>query len=409
TDQFGLRNADIDVTFTSLRMGYQVDPEEQPITLNRNVSQRDIDYDDLTRTHKVVIDVLAGHIDRDQARQEVARISSTGHWVPRWGVVVGSGVTGGGVAMLLGAGVLITAVAALASLVIEVMLRELRRRRLPMFYRQLAGGMFASLLAVGIAAVDPDTNPSRLITATIVLLLAGIGFMGAIQDALSGFYLTSSARMLEVVMATIGLIAGVAIGIALAPMVGVSLGPVQPGAYGLADAPVLLLGSAISGAAFAFTSYAPPRSLVVIAFLAALGEAVYTSIQLPGLSRSWSAGCAAFVIGLLSYSLAGRVKVPPLVVVVPALVPILPGLSIYRALSLMAANESRGVVALVGAAAVTISLAAGVILGEYLAQPLKRNARKIENRLSGPRMVGVLHGQWRRPGGRREDRSSAET
>ena len=39
-----------------------------------------------------------------------------------------------------------------------------------------------------------------------------------------------------------------------------------------------------------------------------------------------------------------------------------------------------------------IALAAGVILGEYVAQPLRRNARRIEDRLSGPRMVGVMHG-----------------
>jgi hypothetical protein len=32
-----------------------------------------------------------------------------------------------------------------------------------------------------------------------------------------------------------------------------------------------------------------------------------------------------------------------------------------------------------------------VILGQYLAQPLKREAHRLETRLSGPRMVGPLH------------------
>ena len=43
-----------------------------------------------------------------------------------------------------------------------------------------------------------------------------------------------------------------------------------------------------------------------------------------------------------------------------------------------------------------MALAAGVILGQYMASPLKREARRLETRLSGPRMVGLL----RRPGSR---------
>jgi hypothetical protein len=31
-----------------------------------------------------------------------------------------------------------------------------------------------------------------------------------------------------------------------------------------------------------------------------------------------------------------------------------------------------------------------VILGEYIAQPLKREARRLEDRLAGPRLVGPL-------------------
>jgi hypothetical protein len=43
-----------------------------------------------------------------------------------------------------------------------------------------------------------------------------------------------------------------------------------------------------------------------------------------------------------------------------------------------------------GAAAIAIALASGVILGEYVAQPLNREARRLEQRLSGPRLVGPL-------------------
>ena len=72
---------------------------------------------------------------------------------------------------------------------------------------------------------------------------------------------------------------------------------------------------------------------------------------------------------------------PPLVVAVSAIVPFLPGLSIYRGLTLLADGGylvSQGILALMTAISVAIALASGVILGEYVAQPLKREARKLE-------------------------------
>src|SRR3954454_10367816 len=153
THHLGLRNADIDVTFTLLRMSYQVDPEEMPVLLTRNVTQRDIDYDDLTRTQELVNDILEDRVDVAQARARVARLNSTGHWLPRWAVVAGSGVVGGGVSLILGGGVVVTSVAAIAGVLITLLMRMLNRQRWPMFYQQIAGGMLATVLALITAAV----------------------------------------------------------------------------------------------------------------------------------------------------------------------------------------------------------------------------------------------------------------
>ena len=59
------------------------------------------------------------------------------------------------------------------------------------------------------------------------------------------------------------------------------------------------------------------------------------------------------------------------------------------------------------AASVALALAAGVILGEYVAQPLRREARRVESRLAGPRLVGPVHVLGRRGRTRRQRRDSA--
>ncbi len=396
TRHLGLRNADIDVTFTLLRMSYQDDPDEMPVLLTRNVSTRDIDYDDLTRVQTLISDVLSDRLTPAEARAEVARVNSTGHYLPKWAIVLGHGAVGGGIAVILGGGVVVTVAATLASILVTLLTRTMNRQRWPMFYQQTAGGLLATLLALGTTVLDPRLDVSLVITANIVMLLSGIGFMGAIQDALSGFYLTSGARIIEALLATSGLIAGVSAGIALAPRLGISLAYVTPGDTGLGVPTVVLAGAVVAAVAFAFTCYAPWRALPAIAFTTLLAHVVFLLVSDPDSTMPWAAACAAVVIGAVSYSIAGRFEVPPLVVVVPALVPMLPGLLIYRGLSFMSAGDSQGILLLTNAAATTIALAAGVILGEYAAQPIKRNVRRVESRLAGPRMVGVLHGHLSR-------------
>ena len=274
------------------------------------------------------------------------------------------------------------------------------RRRLPFFYRQVAGGGVATIIAVAVGATWPELDPSLVVTANIIMLLAGIGFMGALQDALTGFYVTAGARLTEALLATAGIIAGVSGGLTLADVAGVDVGRLVPGAANLKDISVMALGGAIAAAAFAFASYAPRRSLAPIGLVAAVAMVIARSGDLSGVSRTWPTAIAAFFVGLVSYTVAGRLRVPPLVVVVPAIVPMLPGLSIYRGLSLLTEGgvaTSQGLLAIITAASVAIALASGVILGEYVAQPLKREAHRLESRLAGPRLVGPLRIRSARP------------
>jgi uncharacterized membrane protein YjjP (DUF1212 family) len=385
----GLRGVSADVTFTSLRMTYQASFDEPALIQMRQVTHRDIDYEDLTMVDQLVTDLLGGVIDRDEARSQMARIVSSGHRLPRWAVTVGFGVIGAGVGMLLGGDWIVIAIAGIAAVGVDVLQRSMNRRRLPAFYQQVAGGMLATLVAVGAAATDVPVEPSLVVTACIIMLLAGINFMGAIQDALTGFPLTAGARILEALLATAGVISGVSGGLTVGRMLGVNLGRLDPGYASWGALPWMTLGAGICAGAFAFASYAPVRSVVPIALIGAMAEFLYYLSQDRDFGRAWGSAIAAVAIGLVSYSVAGWVRVPPLVVVVSAIVPLLPGLSIYRGLSLLASG-GNGILSLITAAGVAISLASGVILGEYIAQPLRREARKLETRLAGPRLVGPL-------------------
>lgn len=397
--QLGLRRPDIDITFTSLSMTYQTNPEEPIAFASRQVKQRDIDYADLTQVDHLVRAVIGQQVDLEEARASLARIVSSGHARPRWAVTLGWGGMCAGVALQLGGGAYVVAVAFVAAVAIDRLQMWMGRRRVPLFYRQVAGGGVAMLLAAAAAATGLVPNPSLAVTANIVMLLAGIGFVGALQDALSGFYITAGARLTEALLATAGIIAGVSGGLNLAAVAGIQVGRLEPGAADWESVSMLALGAAVCAGSFAYSSYAPGRSVLPIAGVAALAMVISRSVVLQGVGGSWATGVAAFVVGLVSYSIASRAKIPPLVVVVSAVVPMLPGLSIYRSLSLLGeggGSSAEGLLAMFGAASIAIAVASGVILGEYVAQPIQREAHRLETRLVGPRLVGPLRVRSRR-------------
>lgn len=385
----GLRHTLVDVTFTTLTLSHQSAVDEPVVTMRRHVTHRESDYADLTEIDLLVSELLKNGITREEAAADVARIASTGHPHPRW-VITGSwGVTGAGVALLLGGDWVVLATAALAGCLIEILQRRVNRLRLPLFYSQAAGGLVATLLAVGVAASPVVVNPSLVVTASIVMLLAGLGFIGAFQDALTGFYITANARIMEVMIATVGIIVGVSAGLSIGAAVGIDFA-LDPNVGGLEQLPAVVGGAAVTAVGFSVSAYSPLRTLVPVGALAALSTGAFFGLTENGVGRAAAAGVAAVVIGFVSYGLARRFRVPPLVIVVSCIVPLLPGLSIYRSLSQLAADDLGGLLPMITAAGIAVALSAGVLLGEYAAQPLGREARRLERRLAGPRLVGPL-------------------
>jgi uncharacterized membrane protein YjjP (DUF1212 family) len=384
----GLRGYTADVMFTELTMSQQSSSDEPALVQIRHVRYREVDYGDLTAVDHLIRDLVAGTIGRAEATARLNRIISTGHSRPRWTVTAALGVMGGGVGMVLGGNALVVAVAAVAAMLVDLMQRQMGRRRLPTFYQQVAGGLLATLIAVGVDATAADVSPSLLISTSIIMLLAGVNFLGAVQDALTGFPVTAGARILEAFLATAGVVAGVSGGLRVADVVGVDLGRLNPGAFALAETPYMVVGGAIAAAAYAFAAYAPNLSLAPIGAVAAAAIALYAVAYERGFGIAWSSAVAALVLGLVGYPVASRTRIPTLVVVAAGITPFLPGLSIYRGLTLLATDSSKALLAMVTAAAIAIALSSGAILGEYLAQPIRREARRLESKLAGPRMVG---------------------
>ena len=108
--------------------------------------------------------------------------------------------------------------------------------------------IFVTLVAAGTAwcsnYLGISVNATLLVISGIVLLVAGLMFVGAFQDAIDEYYMTANARLLKVVMATGGVIAGVMVGLYIATKFGITF-PATPDRLTLADKHTQYLGAGI--------------------------------------------------------------------------------------------------------------------------------------------------------------------
>lgn len=391
-DAFGLSSCHVDVTYTSITVSYHRGEVDEPMTVLRVVKVRAADYSRLQHLQALVRDVAGGELDVQQARARLEETVRAPHPYQRWLVTVALAGLGAAVAALLGGGPLLMGIAAATTAAIDRVQRVLERVGLPAFFTQAVGGAMPTLVAVGLLSFVPrgtlresQVSPSLVVATGIVVLLAGLSVVGAAQDALDGFYVTAGARGLEVLVLTLGIVAGIVTVLSMAQHVGVPLRVVA--SQSLASDPVVQVLAAVAvSALFAVSGYTRGRGVVVAAGAGGLGWAAFVTATTAGMGPAGSSAVAAAVIGLVAQVVAERWQVPSLVITTAGIVPLLPGLAVYRGLFQLVEQGptqalTPGLSSLFAAAATGIGLAAGVSLGAFAGRRLRRELDQWQRRL----------------------------
>src|SRR5918998_2062754 len=368
-DAYGLTSCQVDVTFTSLTVSYDRD-DALPLTLMRIVRPRGMDYSRLQGITDLARAIGAGSLEIEDAHRRLDRIVSAPDPYRRPIHALGWAGVAGSIGFLLGGGWLVALVAALTTAAIEQMIRALNRRGLPMFFQQAAGAAVATGVAVLLVVWDVDVRSSLVVAAGIVVLLAGLSFVGAAEDAISGFPVTAAARAFEVLTLTAGIVVGIAGVLDLARRAQLPLSVADPATSSVPFVVALAAAAGMSGF-WALASYARARAVGIATVTGVLAWTMYWVAGTLGAGPAVASATAAVVVGFCGESMTDRLRIPPLLVAVCGIVPLLPRPAIYRGLFAIAveADIAGGLDALVGAAAIGLGLAAGVALGRYFGRP----------------------------------------
>ena len=131
------------------------------------------------------------------------------------------------------------------------------------------------------------------------------------------------------------------------------------------------VAAAASAAMFALASYAPLRSLPAAFVIGGMAWAAYAAVtMLPDVGSVAASGVAATVVGLatgLSRRGSGALTQ---VILLSGIIPLLPGLTAYRGFYQLATQDVvGGLVTLILALAIGLSIAASVAFGDLITRP----------------------------------------
>lgn len=376
TSAYGLPRCEVDITFTAISISAHRGLSSPPVNTMRVVNYRAMDYTRLAEVDRVVHSAQTGSLSARQAHRELDRITTAPHPYRRWVATLAWSAMAASIALLVGGGWLVCVVAFGSAAVIDRAKRLLNRTGLPFFFQQVVGGFIATLPAALLFAAQDSLHitirPAQVAAAGVIVLLSGLSLVGSMQDAITGAMVTASARFLEVLIQTAGIIVGVGLALKLASGFGVVLPALGSSATALSRLPVQVLAAAGSGAFFALASYAERRALVFAAMAGAAGFAVFGLLEHIAGSTLMASAAAATCVGFAGGVLSQRYRIPPLVIAVSGITPLLPGLAVYRGLyALTNSNPVTGLSEMSAALAIGAALASGVVLGEWLARTLR--------------------------------------
>lgn len=208
---YGLDRCEPTVTFTVLSITHQPSLVGDPVSANRTVRRRGTDYNRLAAVYRLVDDISAHEIEisLEEAYRRLAEIRRNRHPYPTWVLTAAAGLLAGAASTLVGGGVLVFIAAFVGAVLGDRLAWLCAGRGLPEFYQFVVAAMPPAAIGVALNMTGIDVRASAVITGGLFALLPGRALVAAVQDGLTGFYITASARLLEVMYLFIGIIMGV--------------------------------------------------------------------------------------------------------------------------------------------------------------------------------------------------------
>lgn len=391
TDVYCKSPVHIDVSANVLMLSQLRGIEKEPLTLIRPVATRNVNYMTIQSVQSLIHKIREGKLSLRKAEAELEQILANPIAYPWWVVMVGNAGIAAGISLMFTYSWRVVLVTFAVGLMVDRLLAFFAKRAMPLFFRQIAAAAFVTIAAAVISQLGrngvhffADMNPTLIVVGGIIMLLAGLLIVGAIQDAIEEYYVTASARILKVMMLTVGIVIGTTIGLYAARKFGLDI-TVSPDPLRLSAVHLQLLGAGIASGAYALSTQTPFRAIGwaglvgVIALVASYYAGEF------GVADIAARGIAAAAVGMIALIIARIWHTPSAGIIAAGIIPLAPGLAMYNGLAQFVnyppgdANFTRGLGTLFTAVAIALAVGAGATFGSMVARPLRQKLARQRN------------------------------
>ncbi|WP_371660621.1 threonine/serine exporter ThrE family protein [Streptomyces sp. NBC_00280] len=368
---YGLDRCEPNVTFTLLSISYQPSLVEDPVTASRTVRRRGTDYTRLAAVYRLVDDLSDSETaaSLEEAYRRLAEIRRNRHPYPGWALTVAAGLLAGAASVLVGGDLVVFVAAALGAMLGDRLAWLCAGRGLPEFYQFTVAAMPPAAIGIALTAAHVDVKASAVVTGGLFALLPGRALVAGVQDGLTGFYITASARLLEVMYFFVGIVVGVLLILYFGVKLGAELNP--DAALGSVQRPLWQIGaSMLLSLTFAVMLQQERSTVLIVTLNGGVAWSVYGAMRYTGdFSPVASTAVAAGLVGLFGQLLSRYRYASALPYTTAAIGPLLPGSPTYFGLLSIAQNDmDAGLVSLSKAAALAMAIAIGVNLGSEISR-----------------------------------------
>ncbi|MBH1980211.1 threonine/serine exporter family protein [Candidatus Saccharibacteria bacterium] len=423
TDTYCKKPVHLDISANVIMVSQLRGIEREPLTLIRPVAPRNINYMTIQSIQNLIFEIGKGHHTLDEAEEQLETIITNPKKFPWWVIMIGNASIVAGVTLMYTSTWQVILTTFCIGIMIDRLLALLIKYAIPPFFRQVIAAASIALIAAGINALArqgieffADMNPTLLVVGGVVMLVAGLVIVGAVQDAIDEYYVTANARLTKVFMQTIGIVAGILIALYTARKLGIGISvSVDPLSLNSFDFQVA--GAIIASAGYALAGQTRRRAVIGVGIIGGAGLFImsYTVTHL-GISIVPASGVAALFIGVSAAIISRFWRTPSVGIISGAIVPLVPGLTLYTGLMQIIQYPPgvplffNAVGTLFTALALALTIAAGASLGSMVGRPLRQQLASTRNiqpfavfmrRQVGPSpgksLASLALGKFRRP------------
>jgi uncharacterized membrane protein YjjP (DUF1212 family) len=362
---YGVTGVEYAVSFSSISVSLDEPGARRPTTIVRIVRARKNNFAKLAAAATFLDAVHEGKMALEDAPTAVADLERQNWSYPRVVEYLAPPLSATGSTLVFGGSPLDALATLVIALAVQPVLARLDRSQLPPFFRAVFGAALSTLLVALFVGFGLPIEGGLVLTGSLLGLLPGYALMSGFRDLIDQSIVSGTARLAEAFLLGAGVAGGTALAIALAENAGVKLSLVRVGTVDWSST-ISILAAVLAVGAFAVRLGVPWRYVWQTAVLGAFAWVVYIAVAggERTIQSSLATFAAALLVGICGRLLARRQHAPPALWVVPAILPLLPGLQIVVAL--LAATDVERITGMVAAAATAFTLGVGVGMGDII-------------------------------------------